>query len=429
MNLSAGMDEVGRVTRQGDRILREINPAHQAFFRRLLQNKELLAALHGQGLVTTSVAEDTGSRLILEHELIERQTYWAEWSFDMLKDAALLTLQLTRRLLADGMCLKDAHPYNVLFKGCRPVFVDFGSIAEFRDEHAKTWARSFYVEFMLPLLCMKGGHKRLGGMVFRLEDHLRLKMWVAKVGVRLPPWPRIFPKRCGFPAALESLAQWLGRLQPDDYDTTWEDYYARGQLPDLTDAATYTNKERSALRFLRETRAAGCTTLVDAASNEGWFTRLAVAEGYRVVALDYDERAINNLYRKLGRENLLIQPVVMNFKEPTRAHGLNKMWQAAQSRLTSDVTLAMAVVHHLALGQGMDFDSFALRLKELSGRFTIVEFIDPTDVHIQRRARRRPWYTEAAFRQAMERHFREIAQAPSEPVTRKVFLYERIRRQ
>jgi hypothetical protein len=46
----------------------------------------------------------------------------------MLKDAALLTLDLDIELARSGLMLQDAHPFNVLFDGSRSQFVDFTGI-------------------------------------------------------------------------------------------------------------------------------------------------------------------------------------------------------------------------------------------------------------------------------------------------------------
>ena len=422
-NISAGVDDVGCVTRSGNRILREIRPAHQVHFRGLLQNKSLLDELNALGLVATTVAESTATTFVLEHELVERQSYWNEWSFEMLKDAALLTVRLTRRLLREGMGLKDAHPYNVLFKDCRPVFVDFGSIVPWHPKYQKAWQQSFHAEFLLPLLSLRAGSKRLAAVMFRMENRPALKALMGKIGVRLPPWNGIFPQQEGFAVALETLERWLLQLRPNSYATVWEDYYSRGQLPQLAQEDTYTNKERSALRCLEKTRADGGATLLDIASNEGWFARLAASRGFRVVAFDYDERAINNLYNKPAEETKGILPLVMNFMKPTPSHGMGDIWPNAQGRLACDVTLAMAIVHHLALGQGMAFDQFANRLREFTGKFAIVEFIGPDDIHIQKKARRVPWYNEQGFVRAMERHFILREAMVSEPGTRKVMLF------
>src|ERR1051326_8793624 len=61
-----------------------------------------------------------GSNVYFEHERIFFPSYPYEWPPEMLWEAGRLTLELARGGLADGYGLKDATPYNVLFRGCRP---------------------------------------------------------------------------------------------------------------------------------------------------------------------------------------------------------------------------------------------------------------------------------------------------------------------
>ena len=51
--------------------------------------------------------------LTLQPEFIPFITYPYEWCFDMLKDAALVTLQAAREALNFGMMLKDASAYKL----------------------------------------------------------------------------------------------------------------------------------------------------------------------------------------------------------------------------------------------------------------------------------------------------------------------------
>ena len=80
-------------------------------------------------LVATTEVEPApeGWAALLRHERIPFVSYPYEWPFSMLKDAALLQLELLRRALGEGLTLKDASPYNVQWRGARPVFVDVGS--------------------------------------------------------------------------------------------------------------------------------------------------------------------------------------------------------------------------------------------------------------------------------------------------------------
>jgi len=64
---------------------------------------------------------------VLEHAPVPFLTMPYEWCFSMLKDAALLTLDLFQQALENHYLLKDATPYNIQFNGIRPVFIDMPS--------------------------------------------------------------------------------------------------------------------------------------------------------------------------------------------------------------------------------------------------------------------------------------------------------------
>ena len=69
---------------------------------------------------------------VLRHDRIDVLSYPYEWPFEMLRDAALLQLALTRGALAEKLITKDASPYNVQFVGTKPVFIDVGSFERLR---------------------------------------------------------------------------------------------------------------------------------------------------------------------------------------------------------------------------------------------------------------------------------------------------------
>src|SRR5215218_5147750 len=68
----------------------------------------------------------------VHHARMPFVSYPYEWPFSMLKDAALLQLELNQRALGGGLALKDATPYNVQWRGARPVFIDVGSFERLR---------------------------------------------------------------------------------------------------------------------------------------------------------------------------------------------------------------------------------------------------------------------------------------------------------
>ena len=54
--------------------------------------------------------------MILEHELISPVLYATEWNFEMLKDAALMVLEIAQISWKYGFNMVDCHKRNVLFK-------------------------------------------------------------------------------------------------------------------------------------------------------------------------------------------------------------------------------------------------------------------------------------------------------------------------
>jgi hypothetical protein len=95
--------------------------------------------------------EEAGEAL-LEHERVPFVSYPYEWTFSMLRDAALLQLELQLQALEEGLTLKDASPYNVQWRGSRPVFVDVGSFERLREGEPWAGYRQFCTLYLYPLL-------------------------------------------------------------------------------------------------------------------------------------------------------------------------------------------------------------------------------------------------------------------------------------
>ena len=89
---------------------------------------------------------------VLEHEKLPFVSYPYEWSFEMLRDAALLQLDLVLAGLDEGIGLKDASAYNIQWKGASPVFVDVASF--YKRAEGEPWVgyRQFCQMFLYPLL-------------------------------------------------------------------------------------------------------------------------------------------------------------------------------------------------------------------------------------------------------------------------------------
>src|SRR3954465_10430289 len=89
---------------------------------------------------------------LLRHERLPFVSYPYEWPFEMLRDAALLQLSLLGDPLAEAFLLKHSPPYNVQWRGSKPVFVDVGSFERLREGEAWVGYRQFCALYLYPLM-------------------------------------------------------------------------------------------------------------------------------------------------------------------------------------------------------------------------------------------------------------------------------------
>src|SRR5690606_273213 len=89
---------------------------------------------------------------IVEHARIPFISYPYEWPFGMLKDAALLHLDLMCQALACGMILRDSSPYSIQWNGVHPAFVHIPSFAPLRKGEPWVGYRQFCELFLYPLM-------------------------------------------------------------------------------------------------------------------------------------------------------------------------------------------------------------------------------------------------------------------------------------
>ncbi len=70
----------------------------------------------------------------------------------MLKEAALLQLELLRDALTHGLTIKEATPFNIQFVEGRPLFIDVGSFEKYRPGEPWIGYRQFTRQFLFSLM-------------------------------------------------------------------------------------------------------------------------------------------------------------------------------------------------------------------------------------------------------------------------------------
>ncbi|MEQ1786385.1 MAG: class I SAM-dependent methyltransferase, partial [Acidimicrobiales bacterium] len=318
----------------------------------------------------------------LRHERLRVVTYPYEWTFSMLRDAALLQLELSRAALAEGVLTKDATSYNVQFDGARPVFIDLGSFE--RLVPGEPWAgyRQFCELFLNPLYLQAladvpfqpwlrgslngisptlaaaalGGRKRLRRDVLtHVRLHARAESYYADADAGRDVRGEL--KRAGFgpkiiDAQMGNLQRAVERLEWKAAASTWSSYGARGHYTDA-------DLDAKAELVARATSALDAPMVLDLGANDGRFSRVAVEAGASLaVAVDGDHLVVDHLYRQLRSEGEhRILPLVLDLADPSPASG----WRGRErgsfvDRVRPDLVLCLAVIHHLALSNTVPFD-------------------------------------------------------------------------
>lgn len=429
-------DPAGRLVFRGGRVFRLVNSAGVADLtaflnsqggRRLMEQgniagTRLLDGAEQQELLRDSAIQalfdSIRGETVVEHERIAFPSFPYEWPPEMLHAAGTLTLDLAKALLPESLGLKDGTPYNVLYRGPDPVFIDVLSF-ERRDPGDATWLpySQFVRTFLLPLLASKYYGLALDQVLFTRRDGLEpeeVYRWTKPLQKITPPF-----------LSLVSLPTWLGKRHDQD-DTTiyrrnlldnsekarfildsllnglrrtldklkpvkgkrsnWSDYMTSNNNYSTEHFAAKKEFVEEAVNEFRPKR------VLDIGCNTGFFSAVAARAGAGVVGIDYDPVVVGETWRNAREQRLNILPLVVNLTRPTPGAGWrNRECSGFLERAAGgfDAALMLAVVHHMLVTERVPLDEILDLAAELTTDLLIVEFIAPEDSMFKRLTRGR----------------------------------------
>jgi hypothetical protein len=385
---SSYRDNDGFVFEMNGQVYRQINPQYQVHYNTLMQNglydelvKKKWMVAHTEVENTNAVSE--GSKVIFP-EQIQFISYPYEWSFDMWKDAALLTLHIATAALQKEMMLKDATPFNVQFYNGKPVFIDTLSFENYEEGQTWTAYRQFTECFLAPLLLMHYCHPDGNKFLLPKRSHWNVNTFLhihlqAKLSGKQKETSsgvqNNFSKQ-KLQNLLKGLEGFVQKLSIKKIKTTWDDYYTDTILGEayLKVKTTLVQSYINQIDF---------KTVIDLGANDGHFSLLFSLDK-KIVATDFDSNCINELYlqiKKEGRSNIL--PLINNLTTPSPAIGwANAERESITTRLKADLVLALALVHHLAIANNVPLNLIARWLKPM-GKMLIIEFVPKSDEKVK----------------------------------------------
>jgi len=388
-----------------------------------------------------------GYEMVLHHRLVPFVSYPTEWCAAMLKDAALVMLDLAIELARNGYTLGDAHPWNLLIdieRNCAPVFVDFGSIS---PVYTAEWPA--YDEFCrycyYPLVLMSRGEDQIGRLLM-WEDSGVSKEQVVRLAGGSSLRSSVYP-----PSISRALLAASRKLVPGEYRRALKrrlnaiSRQPRGSsgsetrpggisdqiklrahqqflegvrrrieqipMPRTAPLASKANHAEPIGRLLDRLRPESVLTV---GQDAGAGTLLAAKGGINTVAFSTDPGTVASLYQVSRTSSHRILPLVMDPTKPTPARGFADHWSiAAADRLRCDMVLALSFAHEVVTKRGLSFEQTAEGLSTLAKRWVLVEFTgDPVHGAPELRASQRSWYNLENFTHALRSCFRRVAPLP-----------------
>ncbi|PSM20287.1 class I SAM-dependent methyltransferase [Nitratireductor sp. StC3] len=381
-NAGSFRDPSGYVYEAGGSIYRSVAPRAAADYEAARDSGVFDSLVGAEKLVALSEVEkgkQAGEAYLLEHPRLPFISYPYEWSFSLLRDAALFHLDLHLQLLDRGFTLSDASAYNVQFDGPRPIFIDHLSIRRYQQGEFWLGHRQFCEQFLNPLLLRaifgvahnswyRGNLEGIPTDELAKLLSLRNKLsWNVMTHVVVPN--RFQQRTAGgeevaskltkrslplasFKALLKQLRNWIAKLRPDRIGATvWEDYAKNN---------TYTTDEEAQKRqFVHDFVASEHpASIIDLGCNTGEYSKVALDAGAeQALGFDFDQKALDVAHHRAKEQSLNFLPLFLDAKNPSPSQGWRQMERSGHdARAKADAVLALAFEHHLAIAHNAPLD-------------------------------------------------------------------------
>lgn len=434
-------------------LYRQINIEYQSTFEKIISSG-LYDELTKKGwLVAHKEIQDTFSEKtdicykVIRPEIVEFISYPYEWSFNQIKDAALLTLEIQKAAIAKSLILKDASAYNIQFHHGKPILIDTLSFNEYIEGAAWDGYKQFCQHFLAPLALVSRTDIRLSQLLRIYIDGIpidlasKLLPWNANLNIGLLTHIHVHAKsqlrysakreliakkgsvsKNGLLGLIDSLESTIRSLTWNPAGTEWAEYYDKTNY-----SSSAFEKKRNLVRELVDL----CEgkKIWDIGANTGEFSRAVTGNGRSVVAFDIDPAAVEKNYLQVKKNNEKgILPLVLDLTNPSSNIGwAGQERDSLEKRGPADIILSLALIHHICISNNVPLDEFASFLQRL-GKFLIIEFVPKSDsqvkILLQSRKDIFPKYNMEGFESSFNKYFDMVTKLPVEGSERILYLYK-----
>lgn len=393
-----------------------------------IQETHMLTPDESKNFIDRENADDISCAV--EHDLMPVISYPYEWSFAMLKDAAILYLNILNECLENDFTLKDGTSYNMQFISGSPIFIDILSIVPLRKSEVWVGFKQFCQLFLFPLMIMsyKGipFHQLLKGESEGIDVLLTSKFFSTRDIFKRGVFVNIFLQALlqkSFSSYKESLKEETRRAHlsadiiqknvsglkrviqklPDPIiPSAWDGY-------DTDNSYDQKVHDQKCLFVEEAVSSVRPATLMDLGCNTGEYSLIASKYASYILAVDSDHNCVDKLYKGIKRSNIKnILPLVMDITNPSPDHG----WKLTEynsffKRVSADMILCLALIHHIVIAKNVPLKGFLAWLTTLA-KDIIVEFVCKEDPMAQMLLKDKediyPDYTVSDFEKHLEKY-------------------------
>jgi ribosomal protein L11 methylase PrmA len=433
-------DPAGRIFKDGTRVVRAIS--HSGIDNWVaVRDSSTFISMVERGWVVASkpVAIPAGetplsdAAAVISHPRLPFISHPFEWCFEALKTAALHHLDVHIEALGSDITLADASAYNIQFIGSRPIFIDALSFRPYVAGSVWDGYRQFCEQFLYPLLLEStsgiNANAWYRGTIEGLSARQIRRMLPLRYKFSPKVWKHVILPDIltgaittdsledagrqlgghGIPKTslinlLRGIRGWIETLQRYGGATTWDKYSsAVSYNQDATQA-----KHMAVSEFVSEISP---DMLWDIGCNQGEFSLVACKAGAKyVVGWDLDVGAVNQAFLSARECEAPFTPLLIDIANPTPSQGWAQTERPGMAeRGPADAVLALALVHHLAIGRNIPIPHIVSWLTQ-NAHSGLVEFVPKEDPQVKRMLALRndifPHYDKESFASALSQHAR-----------------------
>jgi hypothetical protein len=401
-------DPDGRLFWWNGQLYRAISQEKTPFFRQLFRGRVVQDLMDRGVLVPSEPTELSlyGYGMVVRHGTVPFVSYPQEWCAAMFKDAALAYLDLVSELVPLGLMLKDTHPWNLLFDGSKPVYVDLTSIRPITEHSSCVVYDKFCRYYLYPLMLMSQGQERIARHLLPdyegiLHSDFSLLTRKSVSSASLPSKknrftmaleghvPEAYRNRLknGF-RSIQSLLQkqspgqnsqldYLKRIRSEIENVPLPPFRAQAADSEANwippPQNTWAMTQQSLHNIISEICPASILAIGAKWRECSGFLALA---GNRVVTFDNDAACVTEVYCDARGRNLPLLPLVMDFADPTPSRGLaSHLSIAATERLRCEMVVALGLANQLISERYLRFDQIVEGLGQFSKRWLLIDLV------------------------------------------------------